>query len=741
MIVNNANLVSALGGTLSLDNGGSGSATFFANANCFLNFGGGTQTLLGGANFAGAGSIRVNGGVLSFAAPILINQNFELANGGSIDGTNVATFGGFFAWTGGTMDSAVGPGGRTVFTNGVAVAINSGGTKALYRRTLDNYTTVNWSGGIINQGGGGIWNNFSGSTFDVEGDLTMSNALANPLTFNNFGTLKKTSGGATASLNIAVNNPGLVNCLSGTFSLDNGGTSTGTFNANSACILNFGGGMQTFLGGANFTGSGLFRVNGGTLNFAAATVMNRAFELAANGTIDGTNLTIFSGPFTWSGGTMDSSLGPGGRTVFTNTASVSINTSAAKSLFRRIVDNYTVVNWTGGVVNEGGSGTWNNFAGATFDIQGDLTMTNTVADPITFNNFGTLRKTAGTDGALFSCNITNAGTVRSQSGVLAFPQIYVQTSGLTELAGGNFSGVLLDIRAGLLTGSGNIAANVSNGGEVAPGSGVGLLSISNASPQTYSGTAAGQITFQIGGLTPITGHDQLRVNSSAALAGVIHCGLANGYVPAPGNSYTVMTFTARSGLFTNFVFPDYAFRVVQTETNIILLASNAFPQLTFGAPTQQLVCAAYRLTAQTADIDGTVTNLLLLLNTNLIASIPNPSASPYQFDLSYDFPGPVTFTARASDDQGAVNETNINTLFYTMPLNVLSLGGFVTNAGFKFCMAGETGKTYETLVNDDLSTTNWFFVGLMEYTNGIWRFTDTGTTDYVHRYYRVHQLP
>src|SRR5262249_32252810 len=158
-----------------------------------------------------------------------------------------------------------------------------------------------------------------------------------------------------------------------------------------------------------------------------------------------------------------------------------------------------------------------------------------------------------------------------------------------------------------LRGAGNLAANVNNGGQIAPGNGIGLLTISNTVPQSYSSTTNGLLTFPIGGLSPVTGHDQLQVNSTATLAGTLPAELTNGSLPTAGNVYTVMTFTARSGLITNFVFPTYEFGVVQTDTNIILIASNALPALSFAAPTSQLTCISFPLTAQASDLDGQVT--------------------------------------------------------------------------------------------------------------------------------------
>ena len=316
---------------------------------------------------------------------------------------------------------------------------------------------------------------------------------------------------------------------------------------------------------------------------------------------------------------------------------------------------------------------------------------------------------------------------------------------MTELAGGRFSGVLLDIQGGLLTGAGNIAANVSNGGQVAPGSGVGLLTISNNVPQSYTSTTGSLVTFQIGGLNPVTGHDQLRLNNgTATLAGTLRAELANAYIPTPGNIYTVMTFTARSGVFTNFDFPDYLFGVVQTSTNVILIASNALPMVTLSAPATQLVCNALQLSSTVNDLDGTVTNLQFLLNaTNLITSIVNPpNGSTHKVNLSYDYPSTVTFSAVAADNTGNTKTAAVATTFYTLPLHVLNLGGKLTNGQFKFCMLGESGKNYDVLVNTNLNdASNWDFTGVMESTNGIWRFSDPAGTNFGPRYYRARQQP
>jgi hypothetical protein len=204
-----------------------------------------------------------------------------------------------------------------------------------------------------------------------------------------------------------------------------------------------------------------------------------------------------------------------------------------------------------------------------------------------------------------------------------------------------------------------------------------------------------------------------------------------------------MVFTARSGVFTNFSFPDYDFGVVQTTTNVILIASNALPVVTLAGPTNQLVCVPFVLQSVTSDLDGTVTNLQFLFNgSTVLATITNPPAGVTQeLAFTYDFPGPATFTARAMDDKGGVRSTNLVTVFETLPLHVLNLGGMLTNGAFKFCMLGETGSNYMALANTNIQTTNWVSLGLMERTNGIWRYADTGATNFPRRYYRALQVP
>lgn len=75
------------------------------------------------------------------------------------------------------------------------------------------------------------------------------------------------------------------------------------------------------------------------------------------------------------------------------------------------------------------------------------------------------------------------------------------------------------------------------------------------------------------------------------------------------------------------------------------------------------------------------------------------------------------------------------------PLHWLVPGGFRTNGAFKLCMLGETNRSCELQASTNLSATNWVVIGVMENTNGIWRFLDTGAGNQPWRFYRAEQVP
>lgn len=104
----------------------------------------------------------------------------------------------------------------------------------------------------------------------------------------------------------------------------------------------------------------------------------------------------------------------------------------------------------------------------------------------------------------------------------------------------------LDLGANaVLSGNGTLAANVSNGGEVRPGTSAGALSIQG----DFTQTAAGRLRLELGGLQAGTQFDQLNVTGVATLDGSLTVSYLGGFTLAAGQSFRVLIFSSRAGDF------------------------------------------------------------------------------------------------------------------------------------------------------------------------------------------------
>src|SRR5439155_10046003 len=223
--------------------------------------------------------------------------------------------------------------------------------------------------------------------------------------------------------------------------------------------------------------------------------------------------------------------------------------------------------------------------------------------------------------------------------------------------------------------------------------------------------------------------------------GALQVSLTNGFVPKPGNFFNVLSCASRSGAFAASNAGLLGLTEYYTPTGLMLIAgSNAYPSLRFtvsGGYTQT-VCVQFRLHATAADVDGAVTNLAVLLDG---ATIDSGAGAPLSHTVELDFPGAYTFTVRADDNAGGTTWATQQVTLVAYPLHWIISGGFRTNGAFKLCVAGETGRVYQVLGSTNLGANTWFPVGVMENTNEIWRFLDTGASNQSFRFYRAEQLP
>jgi len=247
---------------------------------------------------------------------------------------------------------------------------------------------------------------------------------------------------------------------------------------------------------------------------------------------------------------------------FSNTGTLKVSKSKTLNITGGLFSNFSGSTLTGGkymvmgTLGFDGANIVTNAAaitltGSTSKIINDLNAANALANLATNTKTGSLSLLSGrmlsTPG-----NFSNAGkvTVGMGSGLQmgAMPNgTYTQTAGMTTVDGVLAASTGVSIQAGRVFGRGTIAGTVVSSGSVTAGDSAtkaGKLSLS-----TYTQNSGGSLNIQIGGLTVGTQYSQLAVANGVSLHGTLNIKLINSFVPAIGNTFTILTASAVSGTF------------------------------------------------------------------------------------------------------------------------------------------------------------------------------------------------
>jgi hypothetical protein len=192
------------------------------------------------------------------------------------------------------------------------------------------------------------------------------------------------------------------------------------------------------------------------------------------------------------------------------------------------------------------------------------------------------------------------------------------------------------LQGGTLNGSGTIAGNlVADAGMLSPGSSPGTLTITNNFTQ-YAGNTlrievAGRGTGQF---------DQLRVGGAATLGGRLSVRLLNGFAPAPGDQFPILTAASVSGTFSGWDVPT-GFSVNYSNTAVFLVVTGTVPAQIIGPTVSggNLVFAFGTVSNRSYTVqfndDLTTTNWLfytdMLGNGGLMGFATRPTDSPQRF--------------------------------------------------------------------------------------------------------------
>lgn len=427
----------------------------------------------------------------------------------------------------------------------------------------------------------------------------------------NFGVIRKLTGTGMSRLGGRFENAGLVRAEAGTMMLDGCyGTHTGRFETTPGVDLWVYGGENIFaaassLGGVsrlvfsgrtglppiatlngNWTGPAV-DISGSTVRVTSPAQLPE-LVLGASGVLEtDTDLTV-TGPLTATGGTLrrfpDSDGAPPVTLRSEGTAELRPLTVGSNV---RVVNAGTATIPDKGAVNLGaGSQDLENLPGATLRLfgTGNLNGQNSSGRVL---NAGTLVKDAPAGISSVTAAIENTGLIELRAGTMQFSRHVTQTAGEFRLSGGdarllrNAAGVgvvFLHLNGGALTGTGTLgydtvttATLVTNRAVIRPGLPLGILTLNSRFVQAPTGV----LEVEIGGPVAGSGHDQLAITSVATLGGTLRLALRDGFAPAIGQEFVVMTCGSRNNTpFTTVegtaIGADRKFIVVYENTRVLV---------------------------------------------------------------------------------------------------------------------------------------------------------------------------
>ncbi len=726
-VFNSSGTLDVQTGTVNLNNTGRGSGLFLPEAGATLIFSAAYEV---DNNLTGAGTNLLNNGTFTLNGNM--NGSNVVLNGAGLLASNTVINGGL-VWNSGAINagSVV-----TVATNRLLV-VGSGNGHYLYG-TLTNAGTIQLLNGGANlslygscyPGAIGALVNLPGALVDVQGDDSITAGCGTEPLINQ-GFLRKSGGTGTTAINVLFTNNGTLEVQTGTVSLNRNGQGSGLFLPEAGATLIF---SATYEVDSDLAGTGTNLLNGGTFTLngninGSNVVLNGANLLASN--------TLINSTLTWNSGAVNAGSAV---TVATN-GLLLLASGSGHALYGIVTNAGTIKLLNGGgdlnlrgSCNPGAIGELVNLPGALVDVQGDNSIAWQCTTELVLNQ-GVLRKSGGTNTTIIQPTFNNSGTVQANIGTVSFGNAFIQKAGQTVLNGGNLAfSQVAQLLGGTLAGTGKITGSVSNNATICTGPSPGLLTISgnySEGPNRASGRQTGRLP----------GRHQLRSivhQRQRRAGGHARCFLLERLHPRR----SAVSSPCSPATPAPAIFPPSPPRPTPPPPFIPPRPSwlnPAIPRRSRNSrcPRNRSPVTLSLVKGSGTDLDGTITNLTLLVGTNVLVSAPG---SPAQVSFSSDFPGTLTFTAVATDNQGAQGATNATVTITTLPLLNLDAVGFQTNLAFKLCMLGVAGTNYQVLVSTNLAVPGWTPLGTMENTNGIWRFLDPAATN-SHRFYQAKQLP
>jgi T5SS/PEP-CTERM-associated repeat protein len=547
----------------------------------------GANLVINGNDAADAPTLRLTSGAISLTTDVP-----NLTVGGSRQG-GVSVIGGSRLQTVTTAIGAVDTGAGVVLVEGrdslfstsgdlgVGGSTTAAGGTGVLTVNADGMVSVGgtmklWSGGTVNMNGGTLaitnlapnggkfafnsgrlqfLGNFTANASALDAILGVSHTLSLGRTIDlgnnafNIATNLVVDGGTIQGATLAF---GATNVVT----IQNSGVMTFT-----GAITNPAG-SRVFVGngelraGTTLTNAGELRLAGGATTIAAASVNNTGL-ISGNAVVNSVVTNSTSGQIRVASDERLQFVSATG----SNSNNGEINVDGGGIEFSRVLNNSTASPSTGLIVARDATLRFNGglsnsgsltFATGVSNVFGDVSNLNNLATP------GRIVVTAGAQANFFD-DVVNSGSIQvSASGGLESTAVFL----------GSFSG-------NGVTGSGHVFME----GDVRPGFSPGTMAFGG--DVSFGPTSV--LEIELGGLTAGTQYDRVTVAESAVLGGSLEVSLINGFTPALGSSFQILTASQGiTGAFVNSMLPSLAtglgWNVDYTATGVQLSVITATQQ-------------------------------------------------------------------------------------------------------------------------------------------------------------------
>lgn len=524
----------------------------------------------------GAGDfVTIGAGTTILSNPVTIAElNFS---GGNIMGAAL-TVTSVFVWSGGRLAEN----GSAALDSNAVLSISG---DVQLRGDFYNYGVVNWGAGNISLWGGAAFYNQGTFNEQLINDRMVSAASGSNQYFYNNGVFNKQTSAtveftANTTSQVKFDNNGTASVTQGILKLSSAGEDSGSYFIDTAGILEFTPYTRNRLINGPVTGNGIVRFGGVFFQGRAITIndvydISGKTEFLTNGIVFDTASTVLNIGLRETIMTAVVVEFNSGQPVYIDSlyfsAGLTGNNAGIAGSDTVIINN--ALQWEGGIMNNGG---------VTIIEGGALaTVTSRVKISRPFINYGLLN---WEDGMLqFGSNIVNYGhfldrittdrTISHGTGPFTNNGIYSKLgAGVTTI-----SSSFLNNPSSTLEGDQTliIDGTLSNAGLIYPGSSInnGKLSIESAQPVNLQNNGA--VTVKIGGHDAGTEFTQLEIRGTAELDGAINIAVSNGFEPAIGDTFRVMTYYSYTGQFSTInSIGDYSFAAEYHPDHLLLTVAS-----------------------------------------------------------------------------------------------------------------------------------------------------------------------